>query len=105
MTSGRHELVASPMTSTAKIRAVVILSGLLYALAVPPSADLDPLHTASKPGASPVDVWSGWRGLTSQGRTNRPLPTRWRADAGIRWKTPLPGRGHSSPIVFGDSVY
>src|SRR6266487_610144 len=93
------------MTSTAKIRAFVIVSGLLYALAVPPSADFDPLHTSSRASASPVDVWSGWRGLTSQGRTDRPLPTRWRADAGIRWKTPIPGRGHSSPIVFGDSVY
>jgi outer membrane protein assembly factor BamB len=87
------------------IFAAVILCGLLCSLGPLPGAEAHPDHTARSTGASPVDAWSGWRGLTAQGRTDRLLPTRWRADSGIRWKTPIPGRGHSSPIVFGEGIY
>jgi outer membrane protein assembly factor BamB len=102
----RHELAASAMRGRETIRASVIISGLLCSLAVPPSAHPDPVHPGrSADASSPVDVWSGWRGLTAQGRADTLLPTRWESDIGIRWKTPIPGRGHSSPIVFGDSIY
>jgi len=33
------------------------------------------------------------------------LPQTWSQDAGMVWKTPLPGPGASSPVVFGDVVY
>ncbi|MFN0123933.1 MAG: PQQ-binding-like beta-propeller repeat protein [Blastocatellia bacterium] len=33
------------------------------------------------------------------------LPTEWSATKNIRWKAPLPGRGHSSPIVWGDRIF
>jgi outer membrane protein assembly factor BamB len=90
----------------ARIHSCVIIFGVLCALRASTSADPDPVHTPSRGSAStPVDVWSGWRGLTAQGRADRLLPTRWRSDVGIRWKAPIPGRGHSSPIVFGESVY
>lgn len=52
-----------------------------------------------------VSVWPGWRGLGAEGRVPQLLPTTWSADGGIRWKTPIPGGGHSSPIVYGDRVY
>jgi outer membrane protein assembly factor BamB len=55
--------------------------------------------------ATPTDAWPGWRGLGAEGRVAGPLPTRWSAEAGVRWKAHIPGRGHSSPIVFGDRVY
>ncbi len=51
------------------------------------------------------DVWAGWRGLTKQGHASSTLPTSWSAHDNIEWRTPIPGRGHSSPIVFGDRVY
>src|SRR4029453_6714061 len=53
----------------------------------------------------PVDGWPGWRGGTAEGRVPGPLPTTWSDESGVRWKTFIPGRGHSSPIVFGDRVY
>jgi outer membrane protein assembly factor BamB len=55
--------------------------------------------------AATVAVWPSWRGGHHEGRLDAPLPLRWTADEGIRWKTPVPGAGHSSPIVFGDQVY
>jgi hypothetical protein len=34
-----------------------------------------------------------------------PLPTEWDSANNIAWKVSIPGRGFSSPIVSGDSVY
>ena len=33
------------------------------------------------------------------------LPIEWSSDQGVAWKTPLPGAGASSPIIWGDRVY
>jgi outer membrane protein assembly factor BamB len=30
---------------------------------------------------------------------------KWSATENVRWQTPIPGRGHGSPIVVGDRVY
>jgi len=32
-------------------------------------------------------------------------PIHWSETNNVRWKIPVPGKAHSSPIVFGDSVY
>ncbi len=37
--------------------------------------------------------------------TNANLPDRWSATENVVWKTPIPGRGWSSPIVWGDRVF
>ncbi|MBM4033974.1 MAG: hypothetical protein FJ291_19655 [Planctomycetes bacterium] len=55
--------------------------------------------------ASPT-VWPGWRGLEREGRAEPGnYPTHWSPDKNIRWKTPIPGKGHSSPIVVGNNVF
>ena len=38
---------------------------------------------------------------------SQPLPIHWDAASGrgIVWKTPVPGIGHSSPVVWGDRVF
>ena len=44
--------------------------------------------------------WPQWRGPAGQGiSTEKNLPTTWSATKNIKWKTPIAGRGHSSPIV------
>ena len=50
--------------------------------------------------------WPHWRGPLATGAspTANP-PTEWSETKNLRWKVPLPGTGHSSPIVFGDAVY
>jgi len=50
--------------------------------------------------------WAQFRGPGSQGvgkATN--LPTKWSEDSNIVWKTPLPGYGASSPILWNDTIY
>lgn len=58
------------------------------------------------PGAEALRNWPQWRGPLANGVA--PLanpPTRWSETNNVRWKIPLPGKAHSSPIIFGDSVY
>jgi outer membrane protein assembly factor BamB len=53
-----------------------------------------------------ADSWPQWRGPLANGVAPRANPlVHWSETNNIRWKTALPGKGHSSPIVFGDSVY
>src|SRR5689334_469575 len=50
--------------------------------------------------------WPQWRGPLASGvapRANPPI--RWSETNNISWKIPLPGKGHSSPIIFGDAVF
>lgn len=50
--------------------------------------------------------WSGFRGPNGMGiSAAKGLPVTWSESANIAWKTPLPGPGASSPIVFGDRIY
>ncbi len=50
--------------------------------------------------------WPWWRGPSRDGRAdNTPLPTRFSESENVEWKTPIPGRGHNSPIVIGGHVY
>jgi outer membrane protein assembly factor BamB len=49
--------------------------------------------------------WPGWRGDGSGVSREQNLPLYWSADTGIAWRTPLPGDGNSSPVVWGDRVF
>ncbi len=50
--------------------------------------------------------WRGWRGEAQQGRSAGPVaPLHWSTAQNVSWTTPIPGRGHSSPIVTQDTVY
>jgi outer membrane protein assembly factor BamB len=50
--------------------------------------------------------WPGWRGASGQGVSSETrLPLEWSATKNVRWKTALPGRGHSSPVVWGKRVF
>src|SRR5512133_2284339 len=50
--------------------------------------------------------WPMWRGPHGDGTTDETgFPTRWTETENVVWKTPIPGRGYSSPIVWGDRVF
>ena len=51
--------------------------------------------------------WPNWRGLTSDGQAKfvKGLPTEWSEIKNVVWKTPIPGRGHSTPTLVGDRIY
>jgi outer membrane protein assembly factor BamB len=50
--------------------------------------------------------WPQWRGPDGSGiSTEKNLPAEWSATKNIKWKTPIAGRGHSSPIVWGSRIF
>jgi outer membrane protein assembly factor BamB len=53
-----------------------------------------------------ADNWPGWRGPDGQGHSaEKNLPTTWSKTAQVRWRVPLPDRGNSTPIIWGDRVF
>jgi outer membrane protein assembly factor BamB len=53
------------------------------------------------------DNWPSFRGRFALGVADgQNLPDRWDGEKGtaIRWRTRIPGLGHSSPIVWGDRI-
>ena len=52
------------------------------------------------------DRWPAWRGADGQGVADgAQIPLEWSATKNVLWKTALPGRGLSSPVVWGDRIF
>ena len=50
--------------------------------------------------------WPVWRGPSGQGlASGTGYPDAWSATENVAWKKPVPGRGNSSPIVWGDRIF
>jgi outer membrane protein assembly factor BamB len=52
-----------------------------------------------------AEHWASWRGPNDNGMANGDAPTRWSDTENIKWKTEIPGRGHSSPVIWGDRIF
>jgi outer membrane protein assembly factor BamB len=80
---------------------IVLLSVALAMIASAWTA-FKPLDTKAAPAAN----WSQWRGPDGTGvSTETNVTTVWSTDKNIKWKTPIAGRGHSSPILWGDKIF
>jgi outer membrane protein assembly factor BamB len=76
-----------------------------------------PAKAVAKPTAAPKEGdiavaaaknWPQFRGVDATGVADgQHPPTTWDVKAGtnVKWKTPIPGMGHSCPIVWGDRVF
>ncbi len=65
------------------------------------------VHDASARVLSPQN-WPSFRGPYASGVADgQNAPTTWDAPTmkNIRWKTPIPGLGHASPIIWGDRIF
>jgi len=61
----------------------------------PPADETDVMHS-----------WPQWRGPLKTGvAPHADPPIHWSEDDNLRWKIELPGKGHSTPIVWGDRVF
>jgi outer membrane protein assembly factor BamB len=53
-----------------------------------------------------AEDWPQFRGPTGQGHSSETgLPLNWSDTQNVRWKTPVPGRGWSSPVIAGGRVW
>jgi outer membrane protein assembly factor BamB len=51
--------------------------------------------------------WPWWRGPKRNGVADpaQKPPLKWSETENVLWKSPVPGRGHGSPIVVGDQIF
>ena len=57
-------------------------------------------------GAESSQVWKNFRGPGGQGMArNNNIPLIWSESQNISWKTKIPGRGFSAPVIHGDHVW
>jgi outer membrane protein assembly factor BamB len=52
------------------------------------------------------DHWPQWRGPSGTGVSPAgDPPIEWSEDRNVQWKIALPGRGHSTPVVWGEKIF
>ena len=73
---------------------------------------LSALLSLASIGAGPVGNapsgdadWPRWRGPYETGMARGDAPTTWSDTKNIKWKVSIPGRGHSSPVLWGDQIF
>jgi len=49
--------------------------------------------------------WPQWRGPFFNGMARGDAPSVWSDTSNIKWKTEIPGRGFSTPAVWGDRIF
>jgi outer membrane protein assembly factor BamB len=55
--------------------------------------------------AQPQSTWMQWRGPLNTGMAHGDAPLRWSDTSGVAWKVPIPGRGHSTPVIAGERIF
>lgn len=64
------------------------------------------LLSAALPAADDSANWPSWRGPFGTGVADRAdPPVTWSETENIRWKIALPGKGHSTPVIWGDRIF
>jgi outer membrane protein assembly factor BamB len=50
--------------------------------------------------------WPNWRGPNGDGSSSETnLPVRWDSVTNVVWKTSVPGKGYSSPVIWKDKLF
>jgi outer membrane protein assembly factor BamB len=52
-----------------------------------------------------VPSWPGFLGQGASEVDPETIPTKWSPTENVAWKTKLPGKGQSSPVIWGDNVF
>ncbi len=64
------------------------------------------LGVAILTASSRAENWPQWRGVRADGvSSEKNIATRWSKDQSIRWRSPLPGQGGATPIVWNDKIF
>src|ERR1700759_2909507 len=57
------------------------------------------------PSAAAVGDWPAWRGPEWDGMARGDAPLHWSDSEHVAWKVTVPGKGNSSPVVWGDRLF
>ncbi|MDP7206667.1 MAG: pyrrolo-quinoline quinone, partial [Pirellulaceae bacterium] len=56
--------------------------------------------------AAKAENWPQWRGPHANSVVPAgDYPARWSAEEGVLWKVDLPGKGSSTPAIWGDNLF
>lgn len=54
---------------------------------------------------NPDEYWPQWRGPLATGAAKKGNPPiEFSETKNLKWKTPIPGKGHATPVVWGDKI-
>lgn len=89
------------------LRRLALLLPVLLALTHISSADTVDTPPGSKIiESASLSNWPQWRGPLANGTSPKAdPPLRWSETNHVRWRTALPGKGHSSPVIWGDLIF
>jgi outer membrane protein assembly factor BamB len=51
------------------------------------------------------DDWPRWRGPNNDGMARGDVPLEWSENKNVAWRVAVPGRGFSSPVIWGDKIF
>jgi outer membrane protein assembly factor BamB len=55
--------------------------------------------------AAADDDWPYWRGPAKDGMARGDAPLTWSDSKNVAWRVPVPGRGFSSPVIWGNKIF
>ena len=85
------------------MRRPLALAAALVLASLAPAAEDVRMVTVEGEGAG---YWPGWRGPSAQGYVvGSGYPDTWSDTENVLWKVTVPGRGNSSPIVWGELLF
>ena len=83
-----------------------LLTLLCCAITAPPLTAVEPESSSLAAAAGASGSWPQWRGPGGSGiASGGTIPMNWQGPDRVLWKTEIEGRGHSSPVVWGDRVF
>ena len=60
---------------------------------------------AAAAGPEAKDAWRQWRGPNNNGVAESDAPLQFSATENVKWRVPIPGKGHSTPVISGGTIY
>ena len=78
-------------------RTCVLTLAAIVSLGLTPDAQRGPSSTPA--------AWPHWRGPARTGVAAGSAPVEWGDSKNVAWKVEIPGRGHSTPVVWGDRIF
>lgn len=82
--------------------AILLVTCVVTSLAV-----ISGFDSSARAAEKSVPAWPGWRGgpMALGVSSEAGFPDTWSATQNVKWKVPIPGRGHSSPVIWDKYVF
>ena len=61
--------------------------------------------SSSQDPATATGNWPQWRGPEGTGMAQGDAPTTWSSTENVKWRVDIPGRGCSTPVIWGDRIF